>query len=237
MARAGRDPRARRSTCSRASIRPGVTHRRARQARRALHPLAGRDADVQGLPRLSRLDLRLAERDDRARHPRALPRSRRGDIISIDVGVTLDGWVADAARTFAVEDDRRATRANLLDGTERVAARRRRAVPSPATAWATSPARSSSVAEDAGPVGRALARRPRRRAQHARGPAGPQLRQARQGAAAGGGHGARDRADDDRRRARRCAWAATAGRSSPRTARRRRTSSSRSRSPPTGRGS
>lgn len=26
----------------------------------------------------------------------------RGDIISIDVGVTLDGWVADAARTFAV---------------------------------------------------------------------------------------------------------------------------------------
>jgi len=27
----------------------------------------------------------------------------RGDIISIDVGVTLDGWVADAARTFAVE--------------------------------------------------------------------------------------------------------------------------------------
>jgi len=26
----------------------------------------------------------------------------RGDIISVDVGVTLDGWVADAARTFAV---------------------------------------------------------------------------------------------------------------------------------------
>src|ERR1700688_4134282 len=26
-----------------------------------------------------------------------------GDIISIDVGVTLDGWVADAARTFPVE--------------------------------------------------------------------------------------------------------------------------------------
>ena len=26
----------------------------------------------------------------------------RGDVISIDVGVTLDGWVADAARTFAV---------------------------------------------------------------------------------------------------------------------------------------
>jgi methionyl aminopeptidase len=26
----------------------------------------------------------------------------RGDIISLDVGVTLDGWVADAARTFPV---------------------------------------------------------------------------------------------------------------------------------------
>jgi len=29
-------------------------------------------------------------------------RCKRGDIISIDVGVTLDGWVADAARTFGV---------------------------------------------------------------------------------------------------------------------------------------
>src|SRR5271156_1321500 len=31
-------------------------------------------------------------------------RLKRGDEISIDVGVTLDGWVADAARTFVVED-------------------------------------------------------------------------------------------------------------------------------------
>jgi methionyl aminopeptidase len=30
-------------------------------------------------------------------------RLKGGDIISIDIGVTLDGWVADAARTFAVE--------------------------------------------------------------------------------------------------------------------------------------
>ena len=28
---------------------------------------------------------------------------KRGDVISLDVGVTKDGWVADAARTFAVE--------------------------------------------------------------------------------------------------------------------------------------
>lgn len=41
-----------------------------------------------------------------------------GDIISVDVGVTLDGWVADAARTFPVEqvDEQRA---NLLEATER----------------------------------------------------------------------------------------------------------------------
>src|SRR3954463_8205505 len=29
-------------------------------------------------------------------------RLERGDILSVDVGVVLDGWVADAARTFAV---------------------------------------------------------------------------------------------------------------------------------------
>jgi methionyl aminopeptidase len=39
-----------------------------------------------------------------------------GDIISIDVGVTLDGWVADAARTFPVGDVDAVTQ-NLLDVT------------------------------------------------------------------------------------------------------------------------
>jgi methionyl aminopeptidase len=44
-------------------------------------------------------------------------RLKAGDIISIDVGVTLDGWVADAARTFAVgEIDDQAQ--NLLAATE-----------------------------------------------------------------------------------------------------------------------
>jgi methionyl aminopeptidase len=41
----------------------------------------------------------------------------RGEIISIDVGVTLDGWVADAARTFAIEETDAQTR-NLLEATE-----------------------------------------------------------------------------------------------------------------------
>jgi methionyl aminopeptidase len=45
-------------------------------------------------------------------------RLKAGDVISVDVGVTLDGWVADAARTFPVEHlDAQAS--NLLEATER----------------------------------------------------------------------------------------------------------------------
>src|ERR1700684_30579 len=44
-------------------------------------------------------------------------RLRAGDIISIDMGVTLDGWVADAARTFGVGEIS-AERRNPLRGTE-----------------------------------------------------------------------------------------------------------------------
>jgi len=42
---------------------------------------------------------------------------QRGDIISLDVGVTLDGWVADAARTFAVGAVS-AVASHLLEATE-----------------------------------------------------------------------------------------------------------------------
>ncbi len=42
----------------------------------------------------------------------------RGDVISLDVGVTLDGWVADAARTFSVGPPGVLVR-KLLEGTER----------------------------------------------------------------------------------------------------------------------
>jgi len=44
-------------------------------------------------------------------------RLAEGDIVSIDVGVTLDGWVADAARTFPVGEIS-AEVANLLSATE-----------------------------------------------------------------------------------------------------------------------
>ncbi len=52
-------------------------------------------------------------------------RLQRGDIISIDIGVTLDGWVADGARTFAVgpvspvaEKLLEVTEASLFDAVE-----------------------------------------------------------------------------------------------------------------------
>jgi methionyl aminopeptidase len=45
-------------------------------------------------------------------------RLQEGDILSVDVGVTLDGWVADAARTFAVGTIDSASE-NLLSATER----------------------------------------------------------------------------------------------------------------------
>jgi methionyl aminopeptidase len=44
-------------------------------------------------------------------------RLKAGDIISIDVGVTLDGWVADAARTFPVGEIG-VQQQNLLSATE-----------------------------------------------------------------------------------------------------------------------
>ena len=65
----------------------------------------------------------------------------RGDILSVDIGVILDGWVADAARTFPVGPITPVAQ-KLLDVDRGVAARRRAAVP----------ARQ--------PAGRHLARRP-----------------------------------------------------------------------------
>ena len=55
---------------------PRRDHARARRGRREVHPLPGRRAGVQGLPRVPGLDLRLAELDDRPRDPRATTSSR-----------------------------------------------------------------------------------------------------------------------------------------------------------------
>ena len=48
----------------------------------------------------SGLDLHLPQFDGRARHPRRLELAA-GDLLSIDVGVKYEGWVADAALTVA----------------------------------------------------------------------------------------------------------------------------------------
>ena len=108
-------------------------------------------------------------------------RLERGDIISIDVGVVLDGWVADAARTFPVgpvspvaEKLLDVTRASLFDAVEQCHAGGRLGDVSHAV---------QERVEARGPRDRPLARRPRRRALDARGPAGPQLRRAGQGPA------------------------------------------------------
>ena len=86
-----------------------------------------------------------------------------GDIISIDVGVTLDGWVADAARTFAVRGDQPGRAQNLLAATEEslhagVAQCR------DGNRMGDVSSAIQQVAEERRAVGRALARRPRRRA-------------------------------------------------------------------------
>ena len=69
---------------------------------------------------------------------------QKGDIISLDVGVTYEGWVADAAITVPVGEVSRGDRPADQDHPG-VAVRRDRAWRGPATASATSPTRSSPV--------------------------------------------------------------------------------------------
>ena len=121
----------------------------------------------------------------------------RGDVLSIDIGVVYDGWVADAARTFPVGEVSPVA-SKLLRGHRGVAVPGRRAVPPRQAARRPRP-RRAGARRGRGLLGRALAGRPRDRPQHARGAADRQLRHARQGHAARGGHGARRRADDHRR--------------------------------------
>ena len=121
----------------------------------------------------------------------------KGDILSVDIGVVYDGWVADAARTFAVGPISpvatkllRVTEESLFIAVDQCVAGNRLGDVSHAI---------QEHVEAAGPVDRPLARRPRDRARDARGAADPQLRQPRDRRPARGGHGARGRADGHRR--------------------------------------
>ena len=123
---------------------PGRHHRGARRGRREVHPLAGRRALLQGLPRLPGLDLRLAELDGRPRHPRARTSCGAATSSRSTSASTYEGWVADAAITVADRPDRRPSAEQLLDDDPG-----RRSSPassrcSPATTSATSRTRSSA---------------------------------------------------------------------------------------------
>ena len=211
---------------------PGGDHRRPRRGGRALHPLPGRRAGLQGLPRLPRLDLRLAQLDGRARHPRARTRSTRGDLLSIDIGVVLDGWVADAAITHPIGNVTpiatrllAATRASLFDAVEQCRPGNRLGDVSHAV---------QAAGGERGLLRDPLAGGPRHRPRHARGPADPQLRRPR----ARGRSWRRAWCWPSSRwstpGATTCAWAPTTGPSTRRTGRSPPTSSTPSRSRPTG---
>ena len=103
----------------------------------------------------------------------------RGDVLSVDIGVVYDGWVADAARTFPVGEVSPVA-AKLLEVTEE------------SLFQAVEQCRPGNRLGDLGHavqqhvearrvLDRALAGRPRDRPRHARGAADRQLRHARQG--------------------------------------------------------
>ena len=125
-----------------------------------------------------------------------------GDLVTIDVGVTLDGYIADSAYTFGVgeiepEDQR------LLDvAQDALAAGIAEAVVGNRVGDVSHAVQT--VVEGAGFSVDPEPRRARRRPVLPRGSAHPELRRAGPRAAALRGHDDRDRADDHGRRARTC---------------------------------
>ena len=187
-------------------------HRGARRGGGEVHPLAGREPAfkgyrgfpgsicaspnsmvVHGIPGPYELQARRRALDRRRRDQGRLGR-RRGD---------------DACRSARSPRGAQAARRD-----QGVALRRRRADAArqpPRRRLRRDPARG----RDRGALDHPHPGRPRDRPRDARGPAGPELRRARQGPGARGGDGAGDRADGQRRRAAGARWATTAGRSTP----------------------
>ena len=152
---------------------------------------------------------------------------KRGDILSLDVGVVKNGWVADGAVTLPIgpvteeaRDLLTTTEASLFAGIEKAVAGNH--------LGDISAAIQERVERDGFSIIRNLVGHGIGRDMHEE-PADPELRQARRGPPPRGGHGPRDRAHGQRRRPRASAWATTAGPSTPRTSPSPRTSSSRSR--------
>ena len=100
-----------------ALLAPGRDDRRARRRRGRVHPRARRHPDLGGLQRAIRG--RSASRRTRSSctGSRGAYEVGDGDLVTIDVGVTLDGYIADSAYTFGVgEIDDEAQR--LLDAAQ-----------------------------------------------------------------------------------------------------------------------
>ena len=158
-----------------------------------------------------------------------------GDVITIDVGVTVDGSIADSAYTFGVGE--------ITDEAVRLLTTAQRALRAGiAQAHARQPRRRHLERRPARRRGRRLRRRPqprraRRRPLLPRGSAHPELRPARPRPQAGRGDDDRDRADDHRRGPRRARLARRLDDRHGRRLARARTSSTRWRSRPPGPGS
>ena len=234
MAAAGDDPRPHAASCSRARSAPGVTTARARRGGRAAS--SARRAPSRRSRATAASPARSAPRRTRwsSTASRARTSSRAATSSRSTSASSLDGWVADARAHVPGRPGHARSPQKLLDVTEGVAVRRRRAVPARATASATSrtPSRRASRREGFSVVrslvGHGIGR------DDARGPADPELRRRRAAARCSRRAWSWRSSRWSRPAATRSGWATTAGRSSPRTARWPPTSSSRSRSRPTG---
>ena len=138
---------------------------------------------------------------------------RDGDVLSLDVGVILDGWVADAARTHAVGAVSPIA-ARLIEVT-RARSSAGIAAAGSAAGWATSATRSQTEVEAAGLLGGAEPGGPRGRALDARGAPGPELRPAGHRRRAARGPRSSPSSRWSTPAATRCSWATTAGPSPP----------------------
>ena len=119
----------------------------------------------------------------------------RGDLISLDVGVTLDGWVADAARTFPVGPVGVLAQ-KLLDGTQRSLFAAVEACVIGNRLGDVSHAIQASAEGDGLSIVRTLVGHGVGRKMH-EDPQIPNFGEPGTGPAPAGGNGARDRADDD----------------------------------------
>ena len=197
--------------CIRAA-KPGATTADLDRAAREVLDRAARPLELPRLPRVPGGGLHLAERGDRARHPRRPRRLDDGDIVSIDCGAIIEGWHADAAITVPVGDDRR-----------RVPAPDRR---DPGVARGRDRGRSQ-VGNRLGDIGAAVRGRRHRRPGSpscgstsatasappcTRSPTCPTTDPPGRGLRLRAGHGARDRADGQRGHAPRPGSSTTAGR-------------------------